>query len=356
MSMAKRTAEIESALAEIPLLIASIRKTLKLPTRRSAEFREEDHPRDEVGKFTDKGDAGTGSAPTGGSPSGSPPLVATKRVNPEWVQKVKASVERNAQIEVWAQRAGMDPAAYEAAVDAHIAEAMKDAHVFVRVPDDVLKQVMADGRLKNQFETDDSQGNYNHQMRDRIESGYFGVAEGESDPSWRPIYGYLWEGDGDGEYSSVSSYGSVRIQLRDSVKERTTFTFGDSLDATFEYAGDNNDKFPDGGALARPVLAPQPVLQPTSLAYDFGAKSIRHTDLTPKDFMAAKTISELGHCAVDRYAEAQIHGPVRLRDIKAIDWPYAAIPDWLREAHRKGRFVLTNGSKGVVSRGDYGEE
>lgn len=101
--------------------------------------------------------------------------------------------------------------------------------VAIRAPIDVVDLILDDGRFKSQFETNSSQGTLDFDLRKSFEMEGFGVPEDTPDEQ-RPIYGYMTDKNaGYGNYK-LNLYGGVAFVLKDSVKENTTVTFGDSLD------------------------------------------------------------------------------------------------------------------------------
>lgn len=105
----------------------------------------------------------------------------------------------------------------------------------------VLDSILLDGRFKNQFETGTSGGALSPDTRKTVENAIFDYEPNVS-VSRRPIYGYMTNhsdisykaGDIRDSFSTtnpyVSHYGEIKVILKDSVKNRTTFTVGDSLD------------------------------------------------------------------------------------------------------------------------------
>ena len=104
-----------------------------------------------------------------------------------------------------------------------------DTKVSVTVPANRVTAILKDGRLKTQFETGRSGGKNEPELRADFEAVLFGYPRGMA-PEARPIYGMLETGGL--QPSSIrgnEQYGQVTIVLKDEVKERTTFTKGDSL-------------------------------------------------------------------------------------------------------------------------------
>lgn len=133
----------------------------------------------------------------------------------------------------------------------------------------------------------------------------FGIPRG-SRPEDYPIYGYLDPKDGPpgATYHGVGQYGYVRLTLKDQVRNRTTFTVGDSL-------GTN--------------LAPQPVNKPSLLSV--GSYQFDNIDRSS----AWATTQKVS------YIEAQIHGGVTVRDIAQLDVPADANADTVNRVVNLGR-------------------
>jgi hypothetical protein len=87
-----------------------------------------------------------------------------------------------------------------------------------------------DPKFKTQFETAKSNGHYDPTTRRAGEARSQSVPISVSD-SKRPIYGYLSTDDFDDSIviDGVEQYGEIRFVLKDSLKERSTMTVGDSL-------------------------------------------------------------------------------------------------------------------------------
>jgi len=194
-----------------------------------------------------------------------------------------------------------EPLGFFGAVDATrstVIGNLERAFPVIAVDDDDILQVISDGRFKTQYETKDSNGAYMPMLRRTRESAYMGVPQG-TPAAERPIYGYLavqtsGKTPNTSEYNSdkwnvdnleVGQYGDVRVVLKDSVIERTSYTIPDSL---------------DGYALSRPLGE---VHTPKTVGF-----AGLHHDLT------------FSHNGLQRegYAEAQVRGGVKLSDIKEI--------------------------------------
>ena len=101
--------------------------------------------------------------------------------------------------------------------------------VAVRVPLEFVDSVIKDGRLKSQFETGESKGALDPQLRRNVEYNGFGVPR-DHPADKRPIYGYMADESASMHNTTLEYYGGIALIMKDEVKERSTVTFGDSLD------------------------------------------------------------------------------------------------------------------------------
>lgn len=139
-------------------------------------------------------------------------------------------------------------------VRAHLQKTVDAGHPCIMVPHHVLHQVIAEGRVKSQFETGTSRGARNEDLRGQSEYTNFGyphhnARDGHFDP-WtigidddddhgggqeedhprhaRPVYGYLAHDPI--KNTTASQYGEHTLVLhKPHVWHRTTVTFDDSL-------------------------------------------------------------------------------------------------------------------------------
>lgn len=91
---------------------------------------------------------------------------------------------------------------------------------------DNLDSILRDGRFKTIHETGTSGGSVSPRYRADLERRLWGVAE-DAPPSARPVYGYAGEAGG----GPSTFYGDVSAVLKSEVKDRSTWTMGDSLAA-----------------------------------------------------------------------------------------------------------------------------
>lgn len=163
----------------------------------------------------------------------------------------------------------------------------------VRVSSDEILGLILEGGFKNQFQTGGSRAAlFDPRGRIRAESAGMGVPE-DAPPDQRPVYGYLSDGKVPPEEEAAHGYGSIVVKLKDSVRERSTVSMGDSLQ------GATNGEF-----LASP------------------AGKMSHLSVDPASLAA------VGMDALDDYAkfngkfrtyiEAQTHGGVKADDIESV--------------------------------------
>lgn len=180
-----------------------------------------------------------------------------------------------------------------------LAEQIKDVDVCMRVEEYVLDDMLnGSGRYKTQFEVENSNGYYNPTARSALEYNIFGTSDLIPD-NLRPAYGYLRKAGDGRECDNLDHYGAIVLTLKKEVRNRTTFTIGDSLDET--------------GCGREQCFAPQPVNAPSYKAVTVKKGLTALGDY--KNYMKPplKFDDELY-----TYPEAQIHGGVSIDDIKSI--------------------------------------
>jgi hypothetical protein len=127
-----------------------------------------------------------------------------------------------------------------------------------------------------------------------------------ANPSERPVYAALEHPDRSrslqgGEGKLMAQYGGVQVVFNDSVKDRSTFTYGDSIDF-------NEPR----GIKASPVRDPA---NPIS----FGKKTqLSFNGDNPGSQNTTITTSKDGSEVTPPYMETQIHGGLRLSDVKEV--------------------------------------
>lgn len=160
-------------------------------------------------------------------------------VNPEHRVAVKADVPRQEWDAKTAEVLGFEgPGAVDNMQEEAVANWQRwldEGELRIQVPgEDVLIEILEDGRFKSQFESGDSMGLFDKGTRARVEERLFGYRDapisrripGTPDSS-RPIYGYVAQ---EGTYvDGVESYGDIRVTIKSTSRRKTTVTMGDSL-------------------------------------------------------------------------------------------------------------------------------
>ena len=164
--------------------------------------------------------------------------------------------------------------------------------------------ILTDGRFKTQFETGASGGLFDVEFRSRSERAGLGIPE-HVDLTQRPVYGYVKAGS-----PKVSQYGGVEFELKESVKERATYTLGDSL-----------GRFDLGTAVGSPISDPDLLGCDglIDLYHEYGARQVP-------------------------YIEAQIQGGVSVSDVARII-VHSDSPEYnwvISEARRQGIEVVVS--------------
>jgi len=192
------------------------------------------------------------------------------------------------------------------AVEANISKLAGNSKPVVRVPSDVVAPILRSGRLKSQFETETSMGLMDPSERADAEQEMFGLPQ-DTPPKLRPIYAYMDEDPTHPEDpdSDVSSYGDVKIVLKDSVRNRTTITCTDSLQPQYD------DPIYPGATVRAPSKLTDPkwyseAEEPGSFG---GSDPAKWETLTP------------GEMGPPLYVEAQVHGGVSMKDVEYMRVP-----------------------------------
>lgn len=199
-----------------------------------------------------------------------------------------------------------------AAIEEKAKALLAQSKVYVAVQPTTLGKILDDGHFRSQLETGTSGGKVDVQGRAAFEKAYFGE---------HVIYGYMStngvSGPTSGRYPSgkpefradaAHDYGTARVEMRPSVKERTSFTQTDSWD---------NNKFRMDHSGSVDVI-PSSVLAPSHRSF--------YTDKVTK----ADRIQDADH----NYMEAQVRGGLTSSDIAQVTFyrkePPAAITKKLK--------------------------
>lgn len=172
--------------------------------------------------------------------------------------------------------------------------------VAIRLSSKSAFRVAEDGRFKTQHETGTSVGEYDPEMRLNAEKNGLGVPV-DIPVEERPVYGYFRT-----EGNLARDYGSVELVLKDSAKERMTYTLGDSLVAfdRQELVGGKDPK--DKGAWDGDVES----------YMRYGTTRGKEKELTVPDDPAFKPFHK--RYAGVAFIEAQIQGGVSLADVERV--------------------------------------
>ena len=204
-------------------------------------------------------------------------------------------------IEKNALKHGMTVEEYKAAIEAEMTAFTGSAEVCIRCKPEVIEGIISDGRYRTQFETATSGGLRDPATRAFVEKEIFGYPK-NLDPEERPVYGYLDRG-----IEGVECYyGTTTIHLNDSVRSRTTYCYGDTLDNT--------------NAAKSASLAPTPLATPSYRAGCYWASGGRELD--PLGIRSQADFTKHGVY----YAEVQIHGGVGLADIGRVSFARGRLP------------------------------
>lgn len=213
------------------------------------------------------------------------------RTDPAWTRAARDERDRN--YAHFAADHEMSIAEYRRAIEEKVRRWVDGVELRVRVPPEVVPDVLEAGELRNQFATGGSRGLYDPDRRAAIEEALFGIGV-DVGAAERPIYGYL---SGSNE-AILHQYGRAVIRLRPEVAARATFTLGDTLDDV---------------QIHGPLFAPMPVTRPGVEA----APSVVDLYETPTLAQATRY----------GYAETQVHGGVSLADIEEIVFVSGIRPD-----------------------------
>ena len=214
-----------------------------------------------------------------------------------WTKKVQG--EHNKTAKIWAKFRGISVTDYVKKMNKNIQKIADKSDVYIRITPGNFRSVLYDGRFKTQFETQQSGGLLANHQRAQFEKKFMGYGPKTSDLK-RPIYGYLSD-DVKGP-RAIGQYGNVSIKLKDSVRKRTTFTIGDSLDRT---------------ACGRwPTFQPSPVNKVSNLCdFTFEATEKEFRRGWEKDALSYKSSAKPINVG---YWEAQIHDGVEVSDIEEV--------------------------------------
>lgn len=161
--------------------------------------------------------------------------------------------------------------------------------ICVNLPADVIPLIIETG-IKNQHETDTSNGTLTPRYRREAEQRAFGSQLQQ--PADFPVYGYV---DTDPKLleSQAYNYGDAKVYLKDDIKARTTIAMNDSL-----------------ALFANGMMTGTPVLNP-------GSEGLGAAVMLLKQLPTTEPYSQYDV----EFVEAQIHGGIKPYDIAKIQLP-----------------------------------
>jgi hypothetical protein len=223
------------------------------------------------------------------------------------MQRKKIEQEISKQVARASRRLRITPTEYVDLSQEALGKVAKTFDVYVNAPDlEVVRRIIEDGRIKNQFETHASTVNYNPVLRRQVEATIMGVPDGAR-PENRPVYGFtVPAGKSPLLASNTIGYGRIGFKLKPSAYGRATWTAGDSLDH-------------------RDIIQATPLLSPHVRSLGgIGILPGVRADLEEAMGWDEAAWSEHLHDLVMEersYTEAQIHGGLPLDDIEAVTMP-----------------------------------
>lgn len=171
--------------------------------------------------------------------------------------------------------------------------------VSMMVPGRLLTQILEEGRIKSQFETNTSGGLLDQRTRAMAEARWGPTVTTKAKD--RPVYGFI-QRPGEESIDYAGHYGNVQIVFKKDVRKRTTVTFGDSL---------NHDQ-----QLAVPIVDLDTVSDDRFLA------SVGTSATAPYAAMNVPVgdddMGDPFHYYDFDYIEAQIHGGLPVSDIEEV--------------------------------------
>jgi hypothetical protein len=194
---------------------------------------------------------------------------------------------------------------------------------------DHLLAALTQGRIKSQFETGKSSGYYGPPRRAETEEAVLGTPRNIR-KSQRPIYGYLGARDFLGldagpERPGAELYGDAVIRLRPPIRDRMTFTIGDSLDHPRDLQAD------------RPGQA-----SPRSYPIQPAGARLTAMQLIRSPADAAENLWRIQNAF--HYIEVQYHGGLPVRFIQDVAFPLPPPANVQAALTRRGipwRVILT---------------
>lgn len=197
----------------------------------------------------------------------------------------------------------------------------------IRVPDTGVLEKILDEGFKNQMEVGTSRGVLDNTLRKRVSGRLFGYDETEASDSDFEIYGYLHDDiDEDFDNGLLNLYGGIVVELKkENLRDRTTFTVGDTLElSTYGYEFESDPMMRKYGfGHETDVANPAQLVRPSKIddisSTAMTTQDIRrmyspmYRDKTAKNLKEFREMVPFGY-----YFEAQYHGGVKVGDIDSV--------------------------------------
>jgi len=197
-----------------------------------------------------------------------------------------------------------------------ISSFMGQAEILIQTKTYAISAIGESKKLKNGFQSGTSgvgKGKSGYrQTRKNHEEELHGIAQNTKAKD-RPFYGYLEHPDraiSEGAQTGLN-YGQVQMVMKPSVKSRSSYTVGDSLDDHGTYTRLTAGSVSDPIAMKESALFTQTPNEQRYRHHNVGASA------NTSQAFQAKLANQTEFSPV-RYAEVQIHGPVTLSSIKEV--------------------------------------
>ena len=201
--------------------------------------------------------------------------------------------DRRKELEEYAREHKMTLPEYIAAAEKKLQQLVDKASFYRRDPADVFLKILKGDKFKSQFETNTSKGALSFEARRDVEQQIWGYRE--KVVKQRPIYGTVNASPNARGRSLESSswYGDVVCKFKSDIRQRTTFTNGDSLGAENYYGS-------------------------------CPASKVNLTSTHGVDVLA-ESVKTIDDVIDEGYNEAQFHGELRSSDIEKVYFEPSAL-------------------------------
>jgi hypothetical protein len=195
-------------------------------------------------------------------------------------------------------------------------KATEEADVFMAIRSPDLKRTLDEGKFKNSLES--GKGSFKTNALDRVplEREVFGITADVKDHDAFPKYGFLSDGGMTDDTMVKAGYGDVFIKFKKDVRNRSTFTIGDSYDS-------NSTRMSavDSGPIhiSPPTSLANP--KPEALVSIAGSQNEWGNSLPDwqkERIKSVKDIASLKMTGGFSYIEAQVYGELLSKDISEI--------------------------------------